>query len=441
MGKRVTLTEEEQKRLIVIGELNAGRVKGREAAVVLGLSVRQVRRLLAAYRKEGAAGLAHGNRGRSSPHRIPLDTRERILELARGLFQDYNDTHFTEKLNQEHGIPVSRSSVRRLRRSIGQGSPRKRRPPRHRSRRERFPLRGMLLQIDGSHHDWLEGRAPPLVLIAAIDDATNEVPHALFRDQEDAAGYFELILGISQSHGLPQAVYADRHTIFQSPAKPTIEQQLSGELPRSQFGRLMDELAIESIAAHSPQAKGRIERLFGTLQDRLVKELREAQASTLEQANRVLWSYLPSFNAHFALPAPQPRSAYRPWPADLQPEQVFCFKHQRSVANDNTISFDGKRLRIPPGPKRISYARARVDVLQYLDGRLAICYKGDTLIIYQPASPDPVRVGKFTPATLPEVAPPLIKLDQPPAKPKPRKPYKPAPDHPWRRYPVSQSPR
>jgi len=441
MKERVTLTREEQKRLVLAMELDARRVKAGEAAVVLGLSIRQVRRVLAAYRKKGAAGLAHGNRGRSSPHRLPLDTRERILELARGPFQDYNDTHFTEKLNQEYGIPVSRSSVRRLRRSIGQGSPRKRRPPRHRSRRERFPLRGMLLQIDGSHHDWLEGRGPSLVLIAAIDDATNEVPHALFRDQEDAAGYFELIHAISQSHGLPQAVYADRHTIFQSPAKPTIDQQLSGELPRSQFGRLMDELAIESIPAHSPQAKGRIERLFGTLQDRLVKELREAQASTLEQANRVLWSYLPSFNALFTLPPPQPGSAYRPWPADLQPDQVFSFKHHRIVANDNTISFDGKRLRIPPGPNRISYARARVDILQYLDGRLAISYKGDTLIIYQPASPDPVRVAKFTPAPLPEVAPPQIKPEHPPSKPKPRKPHKPAPDHPWRRYPVSQEAR
>ena len=441
MRKRVTLTPEEQKRLVVVIELDARSLKAWEAAAVLGLSVRQVRRLLAAYRKEGAASLAHGNRGRSSAHRIPLDTREQILELARGPFQDYNDIHFTEKLNQEHGIPVSRSSLRRLRRSIGQGSPRKRRPPRHRSRRERFPLRGMLLQIDGSCHDWLEGRGPPLVLIAAIDDATNEVPHALFRYQEDAAGYFELIHAISQSHGVPQAVYADRHTIFQSPAKPTIQQQLSGELPRSQFGRLMDELAIQSIPAHSPQAKGRIERLFGTLQDRLVKELREAQASTLEQANQVLSAYLPNFNTQFALSPAQPGSAYRPWPADLQPAHVFCFKHQRSVANDNTISFDGKRLRIPPGPNRITYARARVDVLQYLDGRLAICHKGDTLIIYHPASPVPVRVGKFTPATLPEVVPPLIKPEQPPSDPKPRKPYKPAPDHPWRRYPASQRPR
>jgi hypothetical protein len=299
----------------------------------------------------------------------------------------------------------------------------------------------MLLQLDGSQHNWLEDRGPRLVLIAAIDDATNEVPHALFRHQEDAAGYFELIRSISQSHGLPSAVYADRHTIFQSPAKPTIEQQLSGELPRSQFGRLMHELAIESIAAHSPQAKGRVERLFATLQDRLVKELREAEASTLEEANRVLLSYLPSFNARFAIPAPNAGSAYLPWPSHLDTDQLFSFKHQRTVANDNTISFDGKRLQIPPGPKRISYVRAKVDVHQYLDGRLAISYKDEVLVVYPPATQEPVRVGKFTPAEMPKPSLPKPEPKQETTSPKPRKPYKPAPDHPWRRYPVAQKAR
>jgi transposase len=433
MDRRVTLTVKEQKRLKVITEMEAGRVTGREAAEMLGLSLRQVRRLIAAYRKEGAAGLAHGNRGRPSPRRTPEEVRGYILKLAREVYHDYNDTHFAEKLAEQHNLYVSRSTVRRLRRSIGQGSPRKRRAPRHRSRRERYVQLGMLLQIDGSHHKWLEKRGPKIVLIAAIDDATNEVPYALFRDQEDAAGYFELMQAISQSHGLPLAVYADQHTIFQSPSKPTIEQQLSGELPRTQFGRLMDELAIEPIPALSPQAKGRIERLFGTLQDRLVKELREAQACTIEQANETLLSYLPRFNERFSVPPAQPGSAYRSWPDDLRPQDVFCFKHQRIVSNDNTISFDGKQLQIPPGPQRTSYARARVDVHQLLDGCLRICYKGETLVTYEPAALVPVRVGKFTPAAQPSSPPPPAK----PKQPQQRKPYKPAPDHPWRRYPTA----
>lgn len=433
MDRRVTLTVKEQKRLKVITEMEAGRMTGREGAEMLGLSLRQVRRLIAVYRKEGAAGLAHGNRGRPSPRRTPEEVRGYILKLAREVYHDYNDTHFAEKLAEQHNLYVSRSTVRRLRRSIGQGSPRKRRAPRHRSRRERYVQSGMLLQIDGSHHKWLEKRGPKIVLIAAIDDATNEVPYALFRDQEDAAGYFELIQAISQSHGLPLAVYADQHTIFQSPSKPTIEQQLSGELPRTQFGRLMDELAIEPIPALSPQAKGRIERLFGTLQDRLVKELREAQACTIEQANETLLSYLPRFNERFSVPPAQPGSAYRSWPDDLQPQDVFCFKHQRIVSNDNTISFDGNQLQIPPGPQRTSYARARVDVHQLLDGRLRICYKGETLITYEPATPVPVRVGKFALSAQPSSPPPPAK----PKQPQQRKPYKPAPDHPWRRYPTA----
>jgi len=176
MRKRVTLTVKDQKRLKVITEVDAGRMKAKEAAVLVGVSLRQVRRLVAAYRKEGAAGLAHGNRGRPPVNKMAQEVQPRILELARAPYHDYNDTHFTEKLRERHGILVSRSSVRRLRRSIGQGSPRKRRPPRHRSWRQRYPQPGMLLQIDGSHHKWLEERGSPLVLIAAIDDATNEVP-------------------------------------------------------------------------------------------------------------------------------------------------------------------------------------------------------------------------------------------------------------------------
>jgi transposase len=436
--RNVTLTVREQKRLKVIAEVDAGRMIGKEAAEMLGLSLRQTRRLLAAYRKEGAAGLSHGNRGRPSPRRIREEVCHEIVRLVRAQYKDYNDCHFTEKLAEKHGIEVSRSTVRRLRRSVGEGSPRKRRAPRHRSRRERYPQPGMLLQLDGSPHDWLEGRGPQLVLIAAIDDATNEIPFALFREVEDAAGYFELIQTISQSHGLPLAVYADRHTIFQSPAKATPEQEIAGQRRRSQFGRLMDELAIELIEARSPQAKGRVERLFGTFQDRLVKELREAGATNRAEADQVLWGYLPRFNARFSVAQAEPGSAYRPWPAELDPQRHFCFKHRRTVNGDNTISFSGHALPIPPDRQRGSYRRARVDVHQWLDGSLAIDYQGRTLATFQPASDEPVRVGKFTPA-------PFAKPDPParpalPPTPEPTRPrqvrHQPALNHPWRRYPT-----
>ena len=440
--RSVTLTVKEQKRLKVIAEVDAGRMIGREAAKMLGLSTRQTRRLIAAYRKEGAAGLSHGNRGRPSPRKIREEVGKEIVRLARTQYQDYNDCHFTEKLAEKHGIEVSRSTVRRLRRSVGESSPRKRRPPRHRSRRERYPQPGMLLQLDGSPHDWLEGRGPQLALIAAIDDATNEIPFALFREVEDAAGYFELIQRISQTHGLPLAVYADRHTIFQSPAKATLEQEITGQRRRSQFGRLMDELAIELIEARSPQAKGRIERLFGTFQDRLVKELREAGATNGTEADQALWRYLPHFNARFSVAQAEPGSAYRAWPADLDPERHFCFKHRRTVNGDNTISFSGHALPIPPDDQRSSYRRARVEVHQRLDGSLAIGYQGRTLTTFQPASDEPVRVGKFTPAPVAKPDPPVRPALRP--APEPTRPrqvrYQPVLNHPWRRYPASKDP-
>lgn len=201
-------------------------------------------------------------------------------------------------------------------------------------------------------------------------------------------------------------------------------------------------LAVELIPALSPQAKARVERLFGTLQDRLVKELREANATTKIQANQVLRVYLPQFNARFSPPSEQPGSAYRPWPEDLQPERVFCFKHRRTVNNDNTISFDGKKLQIPPGPDRIRYARARVDIHQSLDGHLAIYYPGKTPVVYEPATEGLVRVAKFTPATpLPDALKPLPRPETQAPAPTPRKPYKPSPDHPWRRYSIPAASR
>lgn len=430
MDKKVTLTTKELKRIHLIHEVQAGRITAKGAAEMLGLSVRQVRRLIKRQREGGDAALAHGNRGRASPRRLQADIRERIVALARDRYRDYNDCHFQEELaGLPEPIRVSRSTLRTLRRAEGVPSPRKRRPPRHRSRRERKPQVGMLLQVDASRHDWLEGRGPWLSLLAFIDDANGEVPWAMFREEEDAAGYFLGLRSICLTAGIPGAIYADQHTIFQSPAQASLAQELAGEQPRSQLGRLLDELGIELIAAHSPQAKGRIERLWGTLQDRLVKALRQAGACDLAAANRVLADYLPKYNERFRVPAAQPGSAYLPWPDPDRSEQFFCFKHSRLVTNDNTISFDGHRLQIPPGPKRRSYAKARVDVWQQLDGRLEVRYQGESLVSFRPATDAPVRVGKFTPA-------PGQTWTQPPATPqaKIRTPTRPAADHPWRRY-------
>ena len=434
MDNKVTFSMDEIKRLEVIQKVESKQLTGRQAAKWLRLSERQVRRLIARYRGEGPPGLVHGNRGRVANNRIPEEIRRLVLELAENGYRDYNDSHFTEELEEKYGIEVSRSSVRRIRREAGLSSPRKRRPPRHRRRRERREKAGMLLQTDGSRHDWLEGRGPWLTLIAYIDDATNEVLGATFRDEEDAAGYFLGLQEICTKQGIPGAIYADRHTIFQSPLKATIEQELNGEQPRSQFGRLLDQLGIELISAKSPQAKGRIERLWGVLQDRLVKALREAGASNQEEANRVLERYLPKYNQRFMRDAAEPGTNYLPWPEEYQTKNFFCFKHSRVVMNDNTFSFDGHHLQIPPGPQQRSYSRASVDVLQHLDGQLEVRYQGKSLVTFEQASGHPVRMKKFEPASGQVITQPELEQEEPPKISKPRTPYKPAADHPWRRY-------
>jgi hypothetical protein len=256
---------------------------------------------------------------------------------------------------------------------------------------------------------------------------------ARFREEEDAAGYFLGLQDICLRAGMPAAVYADRHTIFQSPTKATLEQELAGEQPKSQYGRLLDELGIQLIAAQSPQAKGRVERLWGTLQDRLVKALRKAQANNLEQANQVLKSFLPKFNTRFQVAPAQIQSGYLPWPKEYRAKDFFCFKHTRTVTNDNTFPFDGHRFQIPPGPKRRSYAQAKVDVRQHLDGQLEVLYQGQSLVTFTPADQRAVRVEKFSPAAGQE-APEKIPETPPGLKqPKERKPYKPAEEHPWRK--------
>lgn len=413
----VMLNLKEQKRLMVLNGIERRQLTGRQGAEALQLSLRHTKRLLAAYRKEGAAALAHGNRGRKPTHAMGEAVKARVLDLARSKYAHFNTQHFTELLGEREGINLSRSSVRRILLQGGISSPRKRRPPRHRSRRERYPREGMLLQIDGSHHRWLEERGPSLVLIGAIDDATGKVTDALFREQEDALGYFQLLRMIVTACGVPMALYHDGHAVFErSKYDPeSLEEQLYGRRHDTQFGRLMAELNIASIRSRSPQARGRIERLWGTFQDRLVSELRLAGAKTIEDANLVLRDYLARHNQRFAVLATELGSAFRPMEKD--PDEVFCFKHQRSVSLDNVVRFGPDRLQVLPDNGRYSYARARVEVHQALDGTLTVYYQGQRLNT-RPAPGEAVALRK---TVLPK-----------PAKPVQRRYVKPAPDHPWR---------
>lgn len=377
------MNSKEQKRLMVLSKVERGELRVREAGTVLGLSERQVWRLRASYRREGAAALAHGNRGRRPVHALSAEVREQVVALAADpRYAGYNHSHFTEVLAAEpQGLVLSRASVRRILGAAGLRSPRRRRPPQHRSRRERMAQAGMLLQWDGSRHDWLEGRGPWLTLVGAIDDATGEPVAARFRQQEDGQGYLLVLRDVLRTQGIPLAIYRDRHGIFERREQQgwTLEEELAGERVPTQVGRALAELGIESIPAHSPQAKGRIERLWGTWQDRLVKELRLAEASTPEEADRVLQAYLPRYRHQFGVPAAQPGSAYRPLPPGLDLDTVCCFKYQRTVANDHTVSLGEHQLQLHPTPQRQSYAHARVEVHERLDGSLAVSYQGHCL--------------------------------------------------------------
>jgi len=237
-----------------------------------------------------------------------------------------------------------------------------------------MPQEGMLLQLDGSHHRWLEDRGPWLTLFLAIDDATGTVPYAIFREREDTLGYFELLKVIINRCGIPLGVYTDRDSIFH-----VARGSNNGHGPLTQFGRALRELGVTHVLAHSPQAKGRVERANGTFQDRLVSELRLSGASNITEANLVLWDFLPRFNQRFGVPATQPGQAYQPISLELDLEGILCVKERRRVARDNTVQYRQRNLQLFPDTDKISYAGAYVEIQERLDGRILACYKGKIL--------------------------------------------------------------
>ena len=375
----LTLTQREQTRLQVLNRLVAQQLTTREAATILGLSERHTWRMLAAYRKEGAAALAHGNRGRRPRNAVGAETRRKVTTLARTKYAGFNHTHVSEIMSEKEGVVLSRSTVRSILLSAGLPSPRYRRPPRHRHRRQRMPQEGMLLQLDGSYHSWLEDRGPWFTLLLAVDDATGTVPYGVFREREDTHGYFELLEGIIARHGIPLGVYTDRHSVFQSPGQRLEKESGILDITPTQWGRALRELGVTQVFAHSPEAKGRVERANGTFQDRLVSELRLADASTLEEANDALSEFLPRFNARFGVPPTQAVCAYRVPDAGVDIAGVLCHKERRRVAKDNTVQYHGRTLQLFPGDDRRSYAGARVEVQERLDGSLLISHRGTIL--------------------------------------------------------------
>ena len=421
----LTLNRKEQTRVIVLNQIESKQIGIVQAGILLQVSERQIWRLLSAYRREGLAGLVHGNRERRPANAMPEELKLKVIELAGLKYKGFNHTHLTEKLIECENLQLSRSSVRTLLLQNGIPSPRKRKAPKHRCRRERYPQEGMLLQTDGSDHDWLEGRGPKLCLIGAIDDATGKVPYALFQEQENTQGYMLMLRQIVLNQGIPLALYHDRHSIFDisDDKLPSIEEQLNGKHPLTQLGRLLSELGIESIPANSPQAKGRVERLWETFQDRLCSELRLAGATTIEQANQVLLYFLPEFNRKFAVIPRDPGIAYSSVPAEFKPEEFFCFKYARTVANDNVVQYEGHQLQVLHSNCRSSYAPCKVKVHLGLDNSLAIYHEGKRVETrLAPIETTGLRKLTFWP----------IKTKSIPIKiPTTRLPAKPPYNHPW----------
>ena len=414
------MNPKEQTRLQVLNSLLAGHMTLDQAATLMGVSSRHTRRILAAYREKGAAAVAHGHRGRKPANAIPEATRSRVVHLALTMYEGANHTHLSELLSERESIDIGRTTLRRILVNAGLSSPRRRRLPKHRVRRQRMPREGMLIQMDGSYHRWLGEDGPQFTLLFAVDDATGAVVNALFCSREDTHSYFLLMQGLLRRCGVPLALYTDRHPVF----KHRSEYQPAGT--PTQFGRAMEELGIQLIFALSPQAKGRVERTAGTFQDRLITELRLAGATTFEQAKTVLKQFLPRFNRRFGVPAQCPEPAFRPLQRDLPLEQVLCFKHRRRVARDNTVKYYRQALQLLPTQQRRSYAGAVVVVLEGLDGRLSLQHEG-RIIASQEAPPSAAslrsRNGTSSAATIPVPDPGLASkpsvtaLESPSAKP------------------------
>jgi transposase len=345
------------------------------------LSRSQFLRYKRRYGQLGPPGLLHGNRGRASSRRIEAATRERIVALLEGTVV-LNDCHVRDLLAGEE-IGVSADTVRRIRQELGRPPKQRRRPRQHRRRREREAQRGAMVLIDGSPFRWLGSEQPELTLMGAIDDATGEVLSLTFRPHEDLHGYTVVLRQMIERCGVPWTVYGDRAGVLvRNDRYWTVDEELDGRQRPSHFGQMLEELGIRYIAALSPQAKGRIERLWRTLQDRLTAELALAGITEVAAAEAFLPPFIARFNPGFGQPPRQAKAAWRKAPRDL--DRILACRYSRIVTLDNVVSIPGVEIPIPPGPHGRSYGRGRVEVRELLDGRVLVLYQG-RVIAQQPA--------------------------------------------------------
>ncbi len=401
----ITMSQKEMKRLHVIHKVREGLLKQKQAAEMISLSERQIRRIVKRISDEGDKGIQHRSRGKESNRRLPKKLVERVTRLYQERYQGFGPTLMAEKLFEVEGIAVSKETVRTWLMESGHWQrERKGRP--HRQWRERKSHYGEMLQLDGSHHDWFAGRRPPCVLMAYIDDATNRV-YGRFYEYEGTIPAMDSFKRYIRRHGIPLSVYMDKHTTYKSPAEPSLEDEINGKTPLSEFGRALTELAVQIIHAHSPQAKGRIERLFKTLQDRLVKEMTIRGINTIAEANRFLTKYLAVHNKRFTVKAKDPSDLHRDIPAGLNLDKILCIRTKRTLRNDFTIAHNRKLYQIEQQVRT-----KELTVEEMVNGSMFISHN-DVRLPFREITARPEKQHEPTPM------------------PRKRKGYTPSPYHPW----------
>lgn len=408
------MSARERERLKIMAGVAAAAVTLIAASGLMGVTYRQAKRIWRRYQDEGDAGLVHRLRGRPSARRKPAQLRAQVLALCEEpRYEGFGPTLLAEQLLKAR-LVVDHETLRRWRMAPGQHQVKQRKQP-HRDWRERKACFGEMVQLDGSHHDWFEGRRPKCLLMVMVDDATNRM-YCQFFEAETTRASYDVLAGWIKRHGLPGSLYVDRDSIYRCEGGSSIAEQLAGKAPQTQFGRAMEVLGIKLILANSPQAKGRVERMNGTLQDRLVKELRLAGINDLAGANRFLaGKYLRAFNRRFERVAVQPLDAHRQNTRKLQ--EVLSWELERVVQGDWTVACEGKRYQLDARHEALSLVRRKVIVRTQRNGRVQLVYRGQPL------------KWRGLPAGGVRKAPPAK-----PAKPKqPKARRAPPARHPWRR--------
>lgn len=403
----IMMSMKELKRVPVIRNTINKQITQQEAANILGLCRRQIIRLVKKVKEKGDTALIHKSRGRHSNRAVPSDIKDRILTLCKTRYKDFNPTFAAEKLFEIDKIQIHCDTLRKWFIEAGIEY-KKRKAPKHRSWRPRKGCFGQMIQIDGSHHRWFEGRGPECVLMGYVDDATGRI-FGHFYDYEGTRPFMDSFKGYIKKYDIPQSVYIDMHTTYKSPKKPSIEDQLNNQKALTQVGRALTELGVDIIYAHSAPAKGRVERSFSTHQDRLVKELRLAGINNVKDANKFLHSYyIPKHNRKFAVIAKDKANLHRPVPKHINLDRVFSIKNKVALRKDFTIQYNNKFYQI------LESTRAKeVTVEEQLNGKLYIYHK-DRQLKYKLIDKRPQRQRK------------IYRL-------KPRKVYRPPMDHPFKK--------